>query len=217
MFRMEAELVRKWREAKGLTQDELAENCPRKLTRGGISSLETRQADGQRAAQRASITLDNLLNLIYGLGIEGDSDAQRLATFFLGPGAGSEPKTAYFSHDNSHPENYRLGRIRAYIAGTINEMVKDGRATREEIADALGLSLTELSLVQALQLPISLPQLQRLCVLGKVSADEILDTGVALPAVVQQRLNLLLEGIQSMRNELDSLAKDIERLNSDTA
>jgi transcriptional regulator with XRE-family HTH domain len=209
--RLESDLLRKWRESKGLTQTALGAACPQALSEGSVRAFEKRD-DGD-----SSIAVDNLLNLIYALGIEGDTDAHRLATFFLGPGAGSEPQTTYFSQDNSHPDNYRLGRIRAYIAGTINAMVKDGRATREEIAEALGLSLTELSMVQALQLPISLPQLQRLCVLGKVSADEILDTGVALPAVVQQRLNVLLEGIQSMRNELDSLAKDIERLNSDTA
>jgi transcriptional regulator with XRE-family HTH domain len=110
MAKMTGELLARWRAAKGLSQEALGELMDPPMA----ASLYRGYESG-----KSSPTVRQLVKLARALGIEGDSDAQRLATFFLGPGAGSEPKTAYFSHDNSHPENYRLGRPLRFRSITI--------------------------------------------------------------------------------------------------
>lgn len=73
---VEGELVYKWRQSLGLTQQELGDACPTSQTRNRIHDIE---------AGRGSTSVRTLLNLIHGLGVPGRDDAAKLARFFQGP------------------------------------------------------------------------------------------------------------------------------------
>ncbi len=72
----EASLIRKWREAQGLTQQELGEKMEPAVAKNSISNYETGVA---------SMSVATLLRVIRGLDVPGKTDPHRLAMFFLGP------------------------------------------------------------------------------------------------------------------------------------
>lgn len=79
---LEGQLLKAWREARGLSQDELG------------SRLDI-PADGSEFSRyergRSSPSVKTLLNLISGLDIPGRDDAERLAAFFRGPESAETP------------------------------------------------------------------------------------------------------------------------------
>lgn len=74
---VEANLLRMWRESKGLTQFQVGAKCPQLVTARGIGEFERRT--------HSSISITNLMNLVRGLEVPGASDAERISNFFRGP------------------------------------------------------------------------------------------------------------------------------------
>ena len=72
----EGEILRKWRESLGLTQQELGNRCPRTVGANRLHDMERKPH---------SLSVDSLLNVIHGLEIPGRDDAAKLARFFQGP------------------------------------------------------------------------------------------------------------------------------------
>lgn len=75
---IEGALIAKWRDVKGLTQEQLGQNCPHAVAGKDISRYET----GSN-----SLNVRTLLNVVNGLEVPGEGDAWRLAAFFAGPDA----------------------------------------------------------------------------------------------------------------------------------
>lgn len=74
---MERQLLRKWREFRGLTQSQVAELLPNQGDRKGVSTIETRPH---------SMSVASILKFAQALGVDGSDDRERLWRFFLGPG-----------------------------------------------------------------------------------------------------------------------------------
>jgi transcriptional regulator with XRE-family HTH domain len=75
---LEGALVAEWREAQGLTQEQLGERFTEAVGRTRIKNIET----GPN-----SLTVSSLLRIIRGLDVPGRNDRERLARFFQGPAA----------------------------------------------------------------------------------------------------------------------------------
>lgn len=73
---VEGQLLRAWREARGLSQAETAGRLERPMEGSEVGRYER---------GRSSPSVRTLLNLISGLDIPGRDDAERLARFFHGP------------------------------------------------------------------------------------------------------------------------------------
>jgi hypothetical protein len=149
---------------------------------------------------KSSPTIRQLVKLTRGLGLDGQTDAERLARFFLGP----DPQPSATAT-----------RTHARVAFLIYKLLRAGRA-REDIASAIGLGLSELQFVEQGLRGITLDQLRTLCEMGEFPADEVLELPVRLPVEVQEKLAGLLQTIQAMSKHLDSLEEDISRLRIDT-
>jgi transcriptional regulator with XRE-family HTH domain len=72
----EGRLIAKWREALGLSQRDLGDQCPDEKAGSTIARYEVGES---------RMAVDTLLNVIHGLGVPGATDEQRLSRFFLGP------------------------------------------------------------------------------------------------------------------------------------
>jgi transcriptional regulator with XRE-family HTH domain len=190
--RLESDLIRKWREARGLTQESLGAACPEPLSTRAVAGYE------KRGNGDSSIALDNLLNVVRGLAIQGTDDAKRLARFFLGP----EPAPS-------------TGRLPAALAVAV-DVAMDRGVARETIAGRLGISQSDLALLEGGVLPLSLEQFRTLCELSGLSADEVLKLPVRLPLGVQKRLGEFKERAGVFSESVTSLLDEIERLRANT-
>ena len=193
VLRLESELIRKWRAAKGLTQEALGNACPTKLSHRSVAGYESRYTD-ETEGNTSAIALDNLLNVVIGLGVEGETPELKLARFFLGP----EPS----------PSN---GRLPAALAVAVEVAVGRG-FTRDELAVRLGLSAVGLALLEGGVLPLSLDQFRTLCELSELSADEILKLPARLPLGVQERLREFHERARVFAESASALINEIDRL-----
>ena len=81
---LEADLIARWRAARRLTLEQLAERCHQSVA--AIGSLERRT--------ESRIAVDKLLAVAAGLGVPGATDSDRLARFFQGPEAPAAAKPA---------------------------------------------------------------------------------------------------------------------------
>jgi hypothetical protein len=193
--RLESELLREWREVARLRFGALGKRCPRPLTARSVRGFEERPADGP------SVTTENLLNLAIGLGIPGDTDAQRLARFFVGP----EP-VPLDPNDQRH-------RIKAGILGALDQVYK--KYSKTKVAAELEFSPVDMALLQSGVISLTIYQLRRLCELSDLSADEVLELPPRLPLEMQEALRAFLKDSESIRKAAETLGKSLRRLEAE--
>lgn len=181
-------MLSKWREYGGLSQEALGDRLDPPMAASQYRGYE---------GGKSSPTVRQLSRLVAALGVPGDTDATRLARFFLGP----EPAPA-------------SGRLPAALSVAVDVALE--RVSREELADRLGLGQVEVGLLQGGVLPLSLEQFRTLCELSELSADEVLKLPVRLPLGIQKRLGEFQERAGVFAETVGSLLDEIERLRGDS-